>query len=50
MPFGATLSEFTVCAVVMGVFFGPPLYAWCDRWLDRTRGTAVDVMRTEEET
>ena len=26
----------------------PPLYAWADRWLDRTRSTEADIVKTKE--
>ncbi|HQD26584.1 MAG TPA: hypothetical protein PKV78_08585 [Methanoculleus thermophilus] len=30
------------------VVAAPPLYAWADRWLDRTRSTEVDIVKTKE--
>lgn len=30
------------------VVVAPPLYAWADRWLDRTRSTEADIMKTKE--
>ena len=30
-------------AIVIGIG-APVVYAWCDRWLDRTRNKTVDVV------
>ncbi len=30
------------------VVAAPPLYAWADRWLDRTRSTEADIVKTKE--
>lgn len=35
MPF--ITPETAVCIVAVVSVVAPPLYAWCDRWLDRTR-------------
>ena len=36
-----------LCLVVAVVV--PPLYAWCDRWLDRTRNAISDKVDSKSE-
>ena len=49
MIFDATISEFAVCAIAIGVVFGPLVYAWADIWIDRTRSQKTDITKTTED-
>lgn len=35
-------------SVVVAVV-APPLYAWCDRWLDRTRNSIADKVSSKQD-
>lgn len=35
--------------VIVGSVFGPMIYAWADRWLDRTRNVIRDEVVTGEQ-
>lgn len=44
-----TPLEIVAGFVAVATIGGPLVYAWADRWLDRTRSKTVDVVETENE-
>jgi len=45
MMIDTSLAEMTVCGIALISVGAPPLYAWLDRWMDRTRSVKVDVTK-----
>ena len=42
-------ADIIVGFVVVVTLGSPVVYAWCDRWLDRTRNSTTDKVNTKDE-
>ncbi len=44
-----TALEIVAGLVAIGAIFGPMVYAWADRWLDRTRNKTSDIVESDDD-